>query len=197
MAARFELISTPLAGLTVIQRKPIIDERGFFERLFCYDELREAGLEKPIVQINRSLTRKKGTVRGIHFQYPPHAEMKIVSCLRGEIFDVAVDIRSGSETFLRWHGEVLSAENNRSLLVPEGFAHGFQTLSEDCEIIYFVTAPYTPSSEGAIHPEDSSVSVQWPVAVAQLSERDSSQRYIGRDFRGVTLITSPTEGRHL
>ena len=113
MSERFDFISTPLAGLTVIQRKPMEDERGFFERLFCAEELREAGLHKPIVQINRSLTRRDGTVRGMHFQYPPHAETKIVSCLRGEIFDVAVDIRAGSPTFLRWHGEVLSAENDR------------------------------------------------------------------------------------
>jgi dTDP-4-dehydrorhamnose 3,5-epimerase len=144
MSGHFEVVSTPLAGLAVILRKPMRDERGFFERLFCQEELQTAGLTKPIVQINRSLTRKKGTVRGMHFQYPPHSEVKIVSCLKGEIFDVAVDIRSGSATCLRWHGELLSAENNRSMLIPEGFAHGFQTLSDDCELLYLHTAAYAP-----------------------------------------------------
>jgi dTDP-4-dehydrorhamnose 3,5-epimerase len=184
---RFELISTPLSGLTVIKRKPIADERGFFERLFCAEELRDAGILKPIVQINRSLTRQKGTVRGMHFQYPSHAETKIVSCLRGEVFDVAVDIRAGSPTFLQWHGEVLSASNSQSLFIPEGFAHGFQTLTEGCEILYFVTAEYAPSSEGAIHPGDPSVSVRWPLEISQVSQKDAAQPYVSADFRGILV----------
>ncbi|MGO9566342.1 MAG: dTDP-4-dehydrorhamnose 3,5-epimerase [Desulfomonilaceae bacterium] len=185
MPGRFDFISTRLAGLTVIRRKPLKDERGFFERLFCMEELCEAGLRKPIVQINRSLTRRDGTVRGMHFQYPPYAETKIVSCLRGEIFDVAVDIRQDSQTFLRWHGEVLSAGNNRSLLIPEGFAHGFQALTRDCEILYLVTAPYASTFEGGIHPEDKIVSVQWPLVISQMSEKDASQPCLGQDFAGI------------
>jgi dTDP-4-dehydrorhamnose 3,5-epimerase len=186
-SARFEFISTQLAGLIVLKRKPMGDERGFFERLFCQEELYEAGLVKPIVQVNRSLTRNKGTVRGMHFQYPPHAEVKIVSCLKGEIFDVAVDIRSGSATFLRWHGEVLSAENSKSLLIPEGFAHGFQTLSDECELLYFHTAPYAPESEGALNPVDPRVGITWPRAIAEMSDRDRLHPLVGKDFTGVLV----------
>ena len=129
MPGRFDFISTPLAGLTVIQRKPMEDERGFLERFFCAEELREAGINKPIVQINRSLTRRVGTVRGMHFQYPPHAETKIVSCLKGEILTLPwISVRvqphscAGTE-------KCCPPTNRKSLLIPEGFAHGFQTLS--------------------------------------------------------------------
>jgi dTDP-4-dehydrorhamnose 3,5-epimerase len=187
MAGRFDFISTPLAGLTVIQRKSIIDERGFFERLFCMDELCEAGIHKPIVQINRSLTRRAGAVRGMHFQYPPHAETKIVSCLRGEIFDVAVDIRAGSPTLLRWHGEVLSAANGKSLLIPEGFAHGFQTLTHDCELLYLHTELYTPEAEGALNAQDTRLGITWPTAILEMSDRDRSHSFMGTDFAGVQL----------
>lgn len=187
MSNRLDLIATNLAGLTIVQRKPITDDRGFFERFFCEEELRKIGLQKHVVQINRSLTRKKGAVRGMHFQYPPQAEIKLVSCLKGEIFDVAVDIRSDSPTFLHWHGQVLSAENNLSLFIPEGFAHGFQALTDNCEILYLVTAPYASTLEGSIHPEDKAVSVQWPLAISQMSEKDVSQPFIGRDFPGISL----------
>jgi len=185
MSSRFELISTPLAGLTLIQRKPIADDRGLFERLFCQEELKEAGLDKPIVQINRSLTRTKGTVRGMHFQYPPHAEAKIVSCLRGEVFDVAVDIRAGSSTFLQWHGEVLSAENSKSLLIPEGFAHGFQTLTDDCELLYFHTAAYAPHAEGGLRWDDPRIGIVWPQDVVDLSERDRRFPFLTASFGGI------------
>lgn len=187
MSNRFDIKSTPLAGLVVIGRKPFEDERGFFERFFCAEELLEAGLCKPIVQINRSLTKKMGTVRGMHFQYPPHAETKIVSCLRGEIFDVAVDIRADSATFLRWHGERLSAENCKSLLIPEGFAHGFQTLTDECELLYFHTAPYTPKAEGALNARDPQLGISWPETIAEMSDRDRSHPFLNGDFAGVLL----------
>ncbi len=187
MSDRFDLISTPLAGLTVIRRKPIEDERGLLERLFCAEELRQAGINKPIVQINRSLTRRAGAVRGMHFQYPPHAEMKIVSCLTGEIFDVAVDIRSNSPTFLCWHGESLSATNGKSLLIPEGFAHGFQTLSDDCELLYLHTAPYTPYAESALNARDPRLGISWPQPVTEMSDRDRAHPFTSMDFAGVLL----------
>ena len=126
---RFRIQSTPLSGLQVITRQMLGDHRGFLSRLFCADELAQAGWTKPIAQINHTYTAKKGTVRGMHFQHPPHAEMKLVSCIRGEVWDVAVDLRANSPTFLHWHAEVLSADNHKALLIPEGFAHGFQTLS--------------------------------------------------------------------
>ena len=123
---RFDFIPTPLSHLKLVQRKTIEDHRGFLSRFYCADEFRMAGITKPIAQINHALTRKKGAVRGLHFQHPPHAETKLVSCLKGEIWDVAVDIRSGSPTFLQWHGEILSEANRKSMLIPEGYAHGFQ-----------------------------------------------------------------------
>jgi dTDP-4-dehydrorhamnose 3,5-epimerase len=163
------------------------DERGVFERFFCAEGLREAGLHKPIVQINRSLTRRSGAVRGMHFQYPPHAETKIVSCLRGEIFDVAVDLRAGSPTLLRWHGEVLSAANGKSLLIPEGFAHGFQTLTHDCELLYLHTELYTPEAEGALNAQDTRLDITWPRGISEMSDRDRSHPILEVAFVGVQL----------
>lgn len=184
---RFAIDKTPLAGLSIVQRMRIEDRRGFLTRLFCADELAEAGLTDPVVQINQSLTRTRGTVRGLHFQWPPHAEVKLVSCLRGEVFDVAVDLRTGSETFLRWHGERLSAENGRALLIPQGFAHGFQTLSEDCELLYLHTSRYAPEAEGGIDPTDPAIGIEWPLPIAEMSERDRSHARITKDFTGISL----------
>ena len=127
--SRFEFHPTHLDGLFVVQRKSVHDHRGSFSRFYCSEEFRIAGLQETIVQINHTTTRKKGALRGLHFQYPPHAEAKFVSCIQGEIFDVAVDLRKGSPTFLRWHAEILSARNSKSMLIPAGFAHGFQTLT--------------------------------------------------------------------
>lgn len=183
--SRFDFHSTPLSGLTVVQRRPIEDSRGFFARFFCADEFRQAGFTKPIAQINHTLTRKKGAVRGLHFQWPPHAEAKVVSCLKGDIFDVAVDLRRGSPTFLSWHGEILSAENRKSLLIPEGFAHGFQTLTDDCELLYLHSASFHPESEGALNVSDPKLAIAWPLAMAELSERDRTHSFIGADFDGV------------
>lgn len=184
---RFECFPTPLQGLVVMQREPIKDSRGFFARLFCGDECRQIGLVKPIKQINHSFTHERGAVRGLHFQYPPHAEAKIVSCLRGEVFDVAVDLRADSPTFLRWHGEMLSAENARSLCIPEGFAHGFQTMTGDCELLYLHTEAYAPQAEGGLHPRDPRVGVEWPLPITELSHRDEHHPLLGSDFTGIAL----------
>ena len=181
----FEFFSTPLSGLTVIERKPIQDERGFLCRFYCAEEFRAAGLQKPIVQINHTFTRKKGAVRGLHFQYPPYTETKIVSCFRGEIFDVAVDIRLGSPTFLFWHTEILSATNRKSLLIPEGFAHGFQALTEDCELVYLHTACYAPGAEGGLNVRDSRIAIAWPLHISELSNRDLTYSYINDQFEGI------------
>lgn len=185
--ARFEFVVTPLAGLTLVQRKPTEDERGFLGRLFCAEEFRAAGLHKHVEQINHTFTRKKGAVRGMHFQYPPHAEIKIVNCLKGEIFDVAVDLRKDSLTFLRWHAEILSAENRKSLLIPEGFAHGFQTLTNDCELIYLHTTAFRPEAQGALNAADPRLAITWPLPIAELSERDQTHPFIGSDYDGLKL----------
>lgn len=185
--SRFDFISTPLNGLSLVQRKAIEDDRGFLSRFYCAEEFREAGINKPIAQINHTLTRKKGAVRGLHFQHLPHAETKMVSCLKGEILDVAVDLRRGSPTFLHWHGEILSASNRKSLLIPEGFAHGFQALTEDCELIYLHTAFYCPEAEGALNVADPKLSIVWPLPIGDLSVRDRSHAFIDENFQGVVL----------
>ena len=142
---------------------------------------------KGIVQINHTLTTGLGAVRGLHFQYPPHADTKIVSCLRGEVFDVAVDLRQGSQTFLQWHAEILSADNYKTMVISEGFAHGFQTLTEDCEMLYFHTAGYQPSAEGALNVRDPRLNIFWPLVVTDLSPRDAVHPLVTEEFAGVLV----------
>ena len=185
--ARFDCIDTPLLGLKVIQRKRIEDSRGFLSRFFCANEFNAYGFNKPVNQINHTLTRQKGAVRGLHYQQPPHAEIKLVSCLKGKVFDVAVDLRKDSPTFLHWHGEILSDNNQRSLLIPEGFAHGFQTLTEDCELIYLHSAPYVKEAEAALNVTDPKLDIAWPLNMTELSERDRSHPMLKLDFEGMVL----------
>lgn len=187
MSSRFDFLPTPLAGLTVIRRRPYEDARGSFARLFCVEEFKEIGLSKPIAQINHSVTRQKGVVRGLHFQHAPHAETKIVTCLKGKVFDVAVDLRPDSPTFLQWYGEVLSADNRQALYIPEGFAHGFQTLEEGSELLYFHTDFYAPMAEGALNVADPRLGIAWPQPITELSERDRAHPFIGPEFAGVRL----------
>ncbi len=185
MSKRFSFTETPLSGLVKIARKPIIDKRGFFSRFYCAEEFKEIGLESSIAQINHTLTKKKGGIRGMHFQYQPHTETKIVSCLQGEILDVAIDIRSGSATFLQWHAEILSAENGSSLYIPDGFAHGFQALTANCELIYLHTGLYTAEKEGGLNPLDPKLAIDWPLEVSEISERDSKIPMLNSDFHGI------------
>ncbi|MCH6585078.1 MAG: dTDP-4-dehydrorhamnose 3,5-epimerase [Proteobacteria bacterium] len=182
-----DFLNTPLTGLMVIQRKPIEDTRGFLSRLYSAEEFTYAGIDKPISQINHTLTLLKGAVRGLHYQKPPYSEAKVVNCLKGEVFDVAVDLRRGSSTFLRWYGEKLSAQNNRGLLIPEGFAHGFQALSENCELIYFHTAPYVHEAEAGLNVVDTVLGINWPLPITELSDRDRSHPMVHPDFQGVSL----------
>jgi dTDP-4-dehydrorhamnose 3,5-epimerase len=185
MSARFDRVPTPLAGLMVLQRKPIGDERGFLERMFCADELAPLLGDARVHAVNRTRTARRGTVRGLHFQRPPHAEDKLVSCLRGEVFDVAVDLRAGSPTFLQWHAEVLSGANHRTMLVPTGFAHGFQTLCDDCEMLYVHTAAHHPESEGGLDAMDARLAIVWPLPVTERSMRDQGHAPIDASFRGI------------
>ncbi len=185
--SRFDFIQTSLSGLTLVRRKVTEDHRGFLSRFYCSDEFREIGVSKPIAQINHTLTRNKGAVRGLHFQYPPQTETKLVSCLQGEIFDVAVDLRRDSPTFLHWYGVTLSARSRQSLLIPDGFAHGFQTLSKNCELIYLHTAAFHPEAEGALNVIDPKLGIAWPLTITELSERDRSHKLIEQDFQGIAL----------
>jgi dTDP-4-dehydrorhamnose 3,5-epimerase len=185
MPDRFHIEKTPLPGLLVMRREPLRDDRGLFERMLCVQELAPWLAGRTIVQINRSSTAPPGTVRGMHSQRPPHAEMKIVTCLRGEVFDVAVDIRRNSPTFLRWHGEILREGDHRSMLIPEGFAHGFQTLAPACDMLYLHTAAYQPQSEVRLNAEDPALAIAWPRPITGLSNRDRLNPMLTPDFSGV------------
>lgn len=185
--SNFVVFETPIAGLKVVERKPIHDGRGFLSRIFCINQFRNIGFTKPIIQINQTLTKEKGVVRGMHFQNSPYEEMKLVSCLQGQVWDVAIDLRKNSPTFLQWHAEVLSSENSRALLIPEGFAHGFQTLSKDCELLYLHTNEYHPASEAGLNAKDCRLNINWPLDIADMSERDKSHPFIQENFQGVLL----------
>lgn len=183
---RFRFHPTPITGLTVIERTRIQDDRGFLSRFFCMKTLQSLGM-KPIQQINHTLTKKAGAIRGLHFQYPPESEIKIVSCLHGRILDVAVDLRADSPTFLNWYATELSPENNLSFYIPEGFAHGFQTLTEDCELLYLHSACYSPQYEAALNPLDPRLAITWPLVVTEISARDQAHPMLDSDFKGIKL----------
>jgi dTDP-4-dehydrorhamnose 3,5-epimerase len=183
----FSILDTPLTGLKVVIRQQKIDGRGYLSRLFCAEELSDLGWHNPIAQINQTYTSKRGTVRGMHFQCQPYSEMKLVTCLRGSIWDVAVDLRNKSPTFMHWYAEELSEKNQRALLIPEGFAHGFQTLSDDCELIYLHSRAYTPCAEMGLNAKDPMLSIAWPLAITELSIRDDTHTMLDQKFQGITL----------
>lgn len=185
--ASLNVTPLPLAGLALVNRVQRGDARGFLARIFCADELEPAGWTAPIAQVNHSFTARRGAVRGMHFQHRPHAEMKLVSCIRGEVWDVAVDMRQGSPTFLQWHAQRLSREDGSALLIPEGFAHGFQTLSDDVELVYCHSRAYAPDSEGGLHPQDSRLAIDWPLEISDISPRDRQHPLITDEFEGVQI----------
>lgn len=185
--SRFSITNLPLTGLKLIERQRLGDSRGSLSRLFCADELAAAGWDAPIAQINHSCTARRGTVRGMHYQRPPAAEMKLVTCLRGEVWDLAVDVRADSPSFLHWHAERLSADNGRALLIPQGFAHGFQALCDDVELLYCHSAAYKPDAEMGLNPQDSALAIAWPLLVANLSVGDAGRALIESGFEGVRL----------
>ena len=177
----------PLDGAAVIHAEPVTDHRGTFARFFCERELKDILGKRRIVNVNFSRTKQKGAIRGLHFQYPPKAEMKFIRCICGAVFDVIVDIRKGSPTFLQWFGIVLSADNMLMLCAPEGFAHGFQALEDDSEILYFTTEFYSPKSEGGLNAMDPKLDICWPHQIIERSDKDKSFIMIDESFEGVTL----------
>jgi dTDP-4-dehydrorhamnose 3,5-epimerase len=183
--SRFTIAELPIAGLKSVKREPLVDARGFLARIFCADELAVAGWVGSIAQVNHSCTMRAGSVRGMHFQKTPHAEIKLVTCIRGAVWDVAVDIRSDSPTFLDWHGETLSAGNNNALFIPAGFAHGFQTLTDDAELLYCHSAAYAPDAEDALNPFDPRLAIAWPSPIGEVSDRDRGHKFITSDFQGL------------
>lgn len=179
--------ATQLEGLFVVETSSHIDRRGAFSRLYCEKELAEVVGQRRILQINHSRTATVGAVRGLHFQRSPYAEMKLVRCLKGQVWDVAVDLRKNSPTFLRWHAEALTPDNARMMVIPEGFAHGFQVVEPDSELLYLHTAFYTPAAEGGLRYDDSKLSIDWPLSVTDISERDKNHPLVDSNFQGISL----------
>lgn len=182
-----KLFSSSIEGVSIVETMMSRDHRGAFARLFCQNDLSVAIGQRQIVQINQSKTTFPGAIRGMHFQHGPHAEMKMVRCLKGRVWDVAVDLRAGSATFLQWHAEELSEENARMMVIPEGCAHGFQVLEPDSELLYLHTAFYTPDAEGGIAYNDPRLAITWPLAVSDLSKRDQLHPFIAPNFQGLKL----------
>ncbi|WP_437559146.1 dTDP-4-dehydrorhamnose 3,5-epimerase [Acidithiobacillus sulfuriphilus] len=179
--------STALRGVAIVATQPFADRRGAFSRFFCKDELAAIIGNRDIVQINHSRTSMVGAVRGLHYQLPPYAEMKLVRCIRGRVWDVAVDLRAGSPTFLHWHAEELTPENARMLVIPEGCAHGFQVLEAESELLYLHTAYYTPAAEGGLRHDEPRLGIAWPLPVADLSARDRHHPPLNADYSGMTV----------
>jgi dTDP-4-dehydrorhamnose 3,5-epimerase len=177
--------ATPLAGAFVIDLEPFRDERGWFARYYCKNEFSEIGHTREWVQLNQSVSYQKGTLRGMHFQHPPFREIKMVRCIAGAVHDVIIDLRTGSPTFLQWFGTELSAANNRMLYIPEGFAHGFQTLADDSALLYHHTELYTPGAEGGVRYDDPVFFIPWPLPIAVISKRDAQHSFIDKNFKGI------------
>lgn len=179
--------ATPIAGAMVIGSQSLVDHRGAFQRLFCDCDLVDVLAGRQIVQINHSRTAQIGAVRGMHYQLPPCGEMKFVRCLRGRVWDVAVDLRAGSPTFLQWHAVELSPESRRMFVIPEGCAHGFQVLEPESELLYLHTAHYVPQAEGGVRYDDPALGIQWPLPVTDLSQRDQGHPLLSSDYTGIEL----------
>jgi dTDP-4-dehydrorhamnose 3,5-epimerase len=175
----------PFADTFVIQLEPHADDRGMFTRIFCQRDLTQIGHHKEIVQINHSITRKRGALRGMHFQRPPKAEIKLVKCLRGSVFDVIVDLRRNSASYLKWHGEMLSEDNHKIMYIPEGLAHGFQALEENTELLYLHTEFYDPDCEGGLRYSDPAIGIAWPLEVTEISAKDQNYALLTKDFEGL------------
>ena len=178
---------TAIHGLHIIERHNRGDARGFFERMFCAETLAALGWSQGVAQVNHSFTAKRGVVRGLHYQFSPYAESKLVSCFKGAVWDVVVDLRHGSPSFLHWVSLELSEQNSRSLLIPPGCAHGFQTLSENVDMFYCHSAAYVPESEAGLNVLDPRLQLNWPLPISQRSDRDLTFALLTEDFEGVKL----------
>ncbi len=174
--------ATPIPGCFEVETTGFEDHRGFFYRLFCAKELEPAVGMRRVVNVNHSQTAKVGAIRGMHFQYPPNCEMKMVRCLQGSIFDVCVDLRKDSPTYLQWYGVELTPEKHNMLIVPEGCAHGFQVLKPNSDALYFSTNFYCKENEGGIRFNDPAIDIQWPCEPTDLSEKDLVHPLIDENF---------------
>ena len=178
---------TPLKGAYIIELEPHRDTRGTFVRLYSKDEFSGINHNKEFVQINYSITNQKGTVRGMHYQIAPSAETKLIGCVNGKVFDVIVDIRKKSSTFLKWFAVELSKQGMTMIYIPEGFAHGFQTLENNSELIYHHTAYYRPENERTLRYDDKRINIAWPIHITEISDKDLQAKALDRDFTGIDL----------
>lgn len=176
---------TALKGSYIISLTPFNDDRGWFARTYCKNEFAAIGHHKEWVQMNHSFTKEKGTVRGMHFQHQPFSEIKMVRCISGAVLDVIVDIRKDSPTFLQHVSVELSAANKKMMYIPEGFAHGFQTLEDNTELIYHHSEFYKPGVEGGLKYNDPLFNIQWPLPIINLSERDNTHPLLDENFKGI------------
>lgn len=179
--------TTPIQGVHVVETTPFKDHRGAFARWFCKQELASILQGREIIQSNFSQTSAVGAIRGMHYQKVPHAEMKFVRCITGRVWDVAVDIRKDSPTFLHWYAEELTPERGNMLVIPEGCAHGFQVLEENSTLLYMHTAAYAPNAEGGISYLEPRVGIEWPLPVQDVSNRDTKHPFLSDAFCGITL----------
>lgn len=168
---------TKLKGAYLVEIDKLKDDRGFYARSWCKKEMSEYGLNTDVVQINTSVSIQKGTLRGLHFQKKPYGETKMIRCVRGAVYDVIVDLRPESPTFKQWHGIELSQDNYKLLYVPENFAHGILSLTNDVEVIYWVTQFYTPAAEAGFIYNDPVIGIEWPIEIQVISEKDKKQPY--------------------
>ncbi|MFT5166255.1 MAG: dTDP-4-dehydrorhamnose 3,5-epimerase [Saprospiraceae bacterium] len=178
---------TPLSGAYYIDLAPFSDERGLFARTFCKKEFEAIGHHKEFVQLNHSRNTFKGTIRGLHYQNPPFSEIKLIRCIKGAVYDILVDLRKDSPTFLQHYGLELSEENMRMIYIPEGFAHGFQTLEDNTELIYHHTAFYTPGMESGLKFDNTLLGINWPLPPTVVSEKDQTHPPIDAAFAGIIL----------
>ncbi len=176
---------TALKGSYIVSLTPFMDGRGWFARTYCKNEFAAIGHDKEWVQMNHSFTKERGTVRGMHYQHPPFREIKMVRCIAGAVLDVIIDIRKGSPTFLQHVVAELSAENKQMMYMPEGFAHGFQTLEENTELIYHHSEFYQPAVEGGLRFDDEILNIQWPLPVVNVSDRDKTHLLLDAQFKGI------------
>jgi dTDP-4-dehydrorhamnose 3,5-epimerase len=172
---------TKLKGAFIIELDKHLDDRGFFARSFCKNEFSQLGLNNDIVQINNSLSKHKGTLRGLHYQVFPKQEDKIIRCIKGAIYDVVIDLRSESETFLEWFGLELSEVNRKALFVPKGFAHGYLTLADNSELFYLSTEYYSAESEKGVRWDDPKFNIEWPIDITEISEKDAAHPLFSKE----------------
>lgn len=186
MDKKLNIISTSFENLFIIEPDTFYDERGAFSRVFCENELHTI-FDLQIKQVNHSITKQKGTVRGLHFQYEPNSEIKMVKCIKGSIYDIVVDIRKNSPTFLKTFTIELSEKNQKMIYIPKGFAHGFQTLEDDTQLLYFHSSIYAPLNEDALNIKDPLLDIKWPLNIINLSKRDESHPFLTEEFKGINI----------